>query len=185
MADSETPVVATDTLADINVEVEEPQQEVKLEENLNKTQEQAAEQVETVDVKQEEEPVSVKQEESVSLNQDESVDIKQNHPVDVKQDEPVGLKQDEPVDAKQEGTKQEEVVADVKKNAEIKDEAAIDATADSKAVTDKKVTGGGHKKRVFENKSMFDPTVLPDSDDPEEVRKQVIIFFPSSLLTLA
>lgn len=157
MADSETPVVVTDAPVDIQVEVEEPQQELKPVEKLNETQEQAAPQEESVDVEQEK-IIDVEQEAIVG---DDSVSAKQDEPTDIKQEQE---------------TKQEETTADVKEATEIKDDAAVDVTTkDSKTTTDKKTTGGGHKKKVYENKSKFDPTVLPDSDDPEEIRKQVYI----------
>lgn len=203
MADSETPVLATDFPVDIQVEIKEPQQELKSE---HKLQEQAATQEETTDTKQEEtvkleqeetagvsqgksEPeaaVKLEQEETVKTEQEETVNVEQEKIVGVKEDESASAKQDSSVDIKQEhGIKQEEeVVTDVKREAEIKDEAAVDVTTEgSKATTDKKTTGDGCKWRPHVSRSKFDPTVLPDSDDPEEIRKQVRFFFPPHTLS--
>lgn len=154
MADNETPVVATEVPADIKVEAEEPQQELILEKKLNEMQEHV-------------------------VKQEETIDTKQDEPVNMKQEEPTGVKQDDPANMIQEPViKQEEEAADVKQEAEVKDEAATDVVMSPKAATDKKTTGGGYKKKIYENKSKFDPTVLPDSEDPGEIRKQVGIFPP-------
>lgn len=153
MADNETPVVATEAPADIKVEVEEPQQELILEKKLNEMQEQV-------------------------VKQEETIDTKQDEPINMKQDEPTGVKQDDSANMNQEHvTKQEQEAApNVKQEAEVKDEAASDVVMNPTAATDKKTTGGGYKKKIYENKNKFDPTVLPDSEDPGEIRKQVGIF---------
>lgn len=160
---------ANDVMAE--VKVEEPQ--VKAEGELNGAQpEYAVKKEESVDGEQgpavEEESVGVKQEHAIKQ---EGVEVKQEQAVkqedvkpeeDVKQEE--GVKQEE--DVKQEGVKQE-VAVDVKKEAEIKDEGAVDVKKDDDS-TDKK-----HTARKWKNYNKFDPTVLPESDDPEEIRKQV------------
>lgn len=153
MADNETPVVATEAPADIKVEVEEPQQELILEKKLNEMQEH-----------------TVKQEETIDTKQDEPVNMKQDEPTDVKQDDSTNTNQEHMI--KQE----EDAATDVKQEAEVKDETVTDVVMNPKAATDKKTTGGGYKKKIYENKSKFDPTVLPDSEDPGEIRKQVGIF---------
>lgn len=191
MADSETPVLATDVPVDIQVEVENTQQELKSE---HKLQEQAATQEETTDTKQEEtvkleqedtadvsqrKTVGSESEKAVQLEQEETANVEQEKIVGAKEDESASAKQDPSADIKQEhGVEQEEAVTDVKRETEIKDEATVDVTTEgSKATTNKKTEW---KMRV--SKSKFDPTVLPDSDDPEEIRKQVRGFFLLLLL---
>lgn len=88
-------------------------------------------------------------------------------------------KKEETIGEKEEnGIKQEEEAA-VKVKKETKDKADADVKVKDDSNTSAKTEGSKKPKREYVNKNKFDPTVLPDSDDPAEIRKQVRPFLCS------